>query len=73
MIIKITTREQGLSQEIMYYGKSKICKKMHLCLHLVANLSFQSGIRSLVTLKYKLKNYAICIYVKIDINGNPII
>ena len=37
-----TTRDQGLSEKIMYYGKSKICNKVHLCLHLVANLSFQS-------------------------------
>ena len=42
MIIKITTMDQGLSEKIMYYGKSKICKKVHLCLHRVANLSFQS-------------------------------
>ena len=37
MIIKITTMDQGLSENFMYYGKSKICKKVHLCLHLAAS------------------------------------
>ena len=27
MIIKIITMDQGLSEKVMYYGKSKICKK----------------------------------------------
>ena len=36
---KITARNQGLSEKIMYYRKSKICKKVHLCLLLLANLS----------------------------------
>ena len=43
MIKKISTRNQELSEKIMYYGKSKICKKVHLCQHLVANISFQLG------------------------------